>query len=35
MSSLERGENNVSLATLHKIAQGLQISLSELLKGLD
>jgi transcriptional regulator with XRE-family HTH domain len=35
MSSLERGEHNVSLGTLHKIAQGLRISLSELLKGVD
>lgn len=35
MGSLERGEKNVSLETLGKIAKGLGITLSELLKDVE
>jgi len=35
MSILERGKRNPSLATLQAVADGLDTSLSELLKGVD
>ena len=35
ISSVERGKRNVSIVNLEKIAKGLNISLSELLKGVD
>ena len=35
MGSMERGEKNVSLEILARVASGLKISLSELLKDVD
>lgn len=35
ISSIERGKRNVSILNLEKIAKGLNVSLSELLKGVD
>ena len=32
IGSVERGEQNISLKNIHKIAQGLNISLSEMFK---
>lgn len=34
MGAIERGEKNITIMTAQKIAKGLGISLSELLKGL-
>jgi len=33
MGAVERGEKNITIMSLHKIAQALTMSLSELLKG--
>jgi transcriptional regulator with XRE-family HTH domain len=33
MGGIERGERNVSLANLEKIASGFQITLAELFRG--
>ena len=35
VGSLERGERNVALRNLAKLAKALSVSLSELLRGLD
>ena len=35
MGSVERGERNLSLSNLHKIAQALGITLSRLLAGVE
>ncbi|SRR5260370_39910418 len=35
MGSIERGERNVTLNTLHRLAKGLQLPMSRLLSGLD
>lgn len=35
ISSIERGKRNVSILNLEKIAKGLNVSLSELLEGVD
>ena len=35
MGAVERGEKNITIVTASKIAGGLKISLSELLKGID
>ena len=35
MGSMERGEKNVSLEILAKVAKGLKLSLSELLKDVE
>ncbi len=35
MGTLERGESNISLETLAKVAKGLEITMSELLKGIE
>ena len=34
MGGIERGQRNVSLVNIRKIARGLEISLSELFRGL-
>jgi transcriptional regulator with XRE-family HTH domain len=34
-SAIERGEKNITLATLHRVAVGLGVTLSELLAGVD
>ena len=34
-ASVESGKRNISIINLNKISQGLNISLSELLKGID
>jgi len=34
MGGIERGERNVSLVNIRKVAAGLEISLSELFRGL-
>lgn len=34
-SALERGEKNLTLATLHRVAQGLGVTMSDLLVGAD
>lgn len=35
MGSIERGERNVTLNTLDRLAKGLQVPMSRLLSGLD
>lgn len=35
MGSIERGERNVTLNTLHRLARGLQVPMSRLLTRLD
>jgi hypothetical protein len=34
MGAIERGEYNLTIATLHKLAKTLQITVSGLLKGI-
>jgi transcriptional regulator with XRE-family HTH domain len=34
-SAIERGEKNITLTTLHRVARGFGISMSSLLKDLD
>ncbi|HEX7817618.1 helix-turn-helix transcriptional regulator [Dyella sp.] len=34
-SAIERGEKNITLTTLQRVAQGFGVSMSSLLKGLD
>lgn len=34
-SAIERGEKNITLATLHRVAVGLQLRMSELLAQVD
>jgi transcriptional regulator with XRE-family HTH domain len=34
-SAIERGEKNITLATLHRVAKGLGMSMSALLAGVD
>jgi transcriptional regulator with XRE-family HTH domain len=33
MGAVERGEKNITLAMVHRVAKGLKISLQELFKG--
>lgn len=35
LASVEAGKRNISIVNLHKIAMGLNVSLSELFKGVD
>jgi transcriptional regulator with XRE-family HTH domain len=35
MGGIERGERNVALRNIHRIAQALEISLAELMEGCD
>lgn len=34
-SAIERGEKNITLTTLQRVAQGFGVSMSSLLKGID
>jgi transcriptional regulator with XRE-family HTH domain len=34
-SAIERGEKNITLGTLHRIAQGFSVSMSQLLVDVD
>lgn len=34
-SAIERGEKNITLATLHRVASGLGVSMSKLLADVD
>lgn len=34
-SAIERGEKNITMTTLHRVAQGYGVSMSSLLKDLD
>jgi len=34
-SAIERGEKNITLVTLHRIAQGFSVSMSQLLVDVD
>lgn len=34
-SAIERGEKNITLATLHRVAVGLGVTMAELLAGVD
>jgi transcriptional regulator with XRE-family HTH domain len=34
-SAIERGEKNITLSTLYRVAKGLGVSMSNLLKGID